>query len=643
MQELTSVKPYKSVDPFESIRRIRGILEELDLFTTEMPFPSSDGFYSHAVFIENDDLAGLQIGSFGKGINTKYSLASAYGEIIERLQNGVTFLRNFASLFHLRCATRKYLESGQNGGAAYRERLERENLALDFIFGPDEIYLSPETAVESCYSTLRHMLGSDYPEELTVILTEELGMEEVLCVPFYNTGQKAIEYFPIELAYRTSVSNGMCAGNTYEEAILHGVCEVFERYAVKKIYTDELTPPTVPLEVFQGTRIFDQIMAMQQYGGLNVIIKDCSMGMGLPVMGVMVVDRQNHSYTFNLGGDPSPVTAVERCLTEMWQGGANIHFYPFDLSRDPFAPSVDNDGQITRTREQNKKKHFFQNLYQGRGAWPNSIFGDEPDYPFEGFPEGTCRSDKEDLDIMVDKVKQLGYELLVRDVSFMGFPSFLVYIPGMSSGKFHYDRETLFAMQEVERHMPTLLDIKNAPVEAVREFGGAVSGNDESVLPFAFDCRKFFLYAKTGGQLEGLDPDIFMVLVFMRAEEYGRALKYMRKFLDKPKDNPQAVQPFHFCLRDYLKLKEEGKTVERIFNLLSPLHGENMVRQVLGQLSAPAQVLAPFALPTCFNCENCPIAAGCKHFEILGIVKRLHDKYKAWDLDQEKHLAKIFD
>jgi ribosomal protein S12 methylthiotransferase accessory factor len=640
---LTNVKPYKSVEPFESIRQMRGILEELDLFTTEMPFPSSDGFYSHAVFIENDDLADLHIGSFGKGVNTKYSLASAYGEIIERLQNGVIFFRNFASLFHLRCAARKYLESGQNVGAAYKERLERENLALDFIFGPDEVYLSPEDAVESCYLTLRHLLGEDNPGELTVILKKKLGMEEILCVPFYNIGKKAIEYFPIELAYRTTVSNGMCAGNTYEEAILHGVCEVFERYAVKKIYTDELTPPTVPLEVFKGTRIFDRIMAMQQYNGLNIIIKDCSMGMGLPVMGVLVVNPQNHSYTFNLGGDPSPVTAVERCLTEMWQGGANIHFYPFDLSRDPFEPLADSDSQKSRTREQNKKKHFFQNLYQGRGAWPNSIFGDKPSYPFEGFPQGSCLSDKEDLAIMVDKVNQLGFEMLVRDVSYLGFPTFLVHIPGMSTGKFHYDRETLFALQEVERHIQTLIDIKNAPVEAVREFGEVVNRYDEKALPFTFDFRNFFLYAKTGGQLEGLDPDIFMTLVFMRVEEYANALKYMTKFLDKPKNNPQAVQPFHYCLRDYLKLKENGISIERIFKLLSQLHGENMVRQVLGQLAFPARVLAPFALPSCFNCENCPIAVGCKHFEILGIVKRLHEKCKKWDIDQKKHLEKIFE
>jgi ribosomal protein S12 methylthiotransferase accessory factor len=608
-----------------------------------MPFPSSNGFYSHAVFIENNDLGGLQIGSFGKGINPKYSLASAYGEIIERLQNGVTFFRNFASLFHLKCATRRFLESGQNVGAAYKERLERENLVLDFIFGPDEVYLSPEDAVELCYSTLRHLLGSDSPEELMTLLKEDLGMEEILCVPFYNIGKKACEYIPIELAYRTWVSNGMCAGNTYEEAILHGVCEVFERYAVKKIYTDELTPPTVPLEIFRETRIFNQIMAMQQYSGLNVIIKDCSMGMGLPVMGVMVVDPQNHSYTFNLGGDPSPVTAVERCLAEMYQGGANIHFYPFDLSRDPFLPSDGSDGQTGCTREQNKKKHFFQNLYQGRGAWPNSIFGDEPDYSFEGFPQGTCRSDKEDLDIMIDKVNHLGFEMLVRDVSFLGFPSFQVYIPGMSTGKFHYDRETLFAMQEVERHIPTLLDIKNAPGEAIRELCGVINRNDERAFPFAFDCRNSFLFAKTGGQLEGIDPDILIVLVFMRVEEYAGALKYMKKFLDKPKNNPQAVQPFHYCLRDYLKLKEEGKTVTRILNQLSPLYGKNMVQQVLGQLAIPVQVLAPFTLPSCFNCENCPIAAGCKHFEILGIVKRLHEKYKKWDLDQEKHLAKIFD
>jgi ribosomal protein S12 methylthiotransferase accessory factor len=628
------LKPYKSEDPLKTIRNIREILGGLDIYTAELPYPTAHGFYSHGVFIHDENLEGLQIGSFGKGISSRYSLASAYGELMERMQNGVAFFRNYASLFHLKCATRQYLDSSKVG-VAYKNRLEKENLVLDFIFGPDEKYLSCREVVESCYPSIRHLFSEESPDVLLDLLKNKLNREEILCVPFYNTRQKILEYVPIELIYRTSVSTGMCAGNTPEEAILHGVCEVFERYAVKKIYRDELTPPTIPLDYFQGTRVFDRITALINYYNMSVVIKDCSMGQKLPVLGVLIIDRQNSRYTFNLGADPSPVTAVERCLSEMCQGGADIHFYPLNFTRDPFEGN-------SRSREANKNKNYFENLYQGRGAWPNSIFLDEPTYPFEGFLEGTCRSDKEDLDIMVEKIHRMGFDLYVRDVSFLGFPSFFVYVPGMSAGKFGYDNETLYGMEEVDKHLPTLIDIKNAKTRDVRELGEVVDRFHDGVLPFSFDCRKFFLFAQTGGQLESLDPDIFLAMVFIRVEDYSQALKYMERFLGRQGNDSPVVQPFHYCLRDYLKLKAEGMSIDRISSILVLLHGEITAGQLFGQFSAPEQIFMPFMLPACFDCEQCPIASGCKHFDVLAVVKRLHEEYKKSDIDQIKNLERVF-
>jgi len=44
----------------------------------------------------------------------------------------------------------------------------------------------------------------------------------------------------------------MSAGNSSKEAVLQGVCEIFERYAASQIYCNQQAPPTIPHEEFKG-------------------------------------------------------------------------------------------------------------------------------------------------------------------------------------------------------------------------------------------------------------------------------------------------------------------------------------------------------------------------------------------------------
>ena len=58
---------------------------------------------------------------------------------------------------------------------------------------------------------------------------------------------------------------------------------------------------------------------------------DCSCGMGIPAMGVLIKNKENTKYQFHIGVDPSPITALERCLTELFQGRTAILFKDFNL------------------------------------------------------------------------------------------------------------------------------------------------------------------------------------------------------------------------------------------------------------------------------------------------------------------------
>ena len=90
MNKLERLKPYKSADPMETVHRIRRILFENDIFVIESVQKRDPltGVCSCRIILGDEGLRELNIGSNGKGMNTRYALASAYAEFMERLQSG---------------------------------------------------------------------------------------------------------------------------------------------------------------------------------------------------------------------------------------------------------------------------------------------------------------------------------------------------------------------------------------------------------------------------------------------------------------------------------------------------------------------------------------------------------------------------
>lgn len=76
----------KECNPEDTIKRIKNILSELQICTLENWVDTVHGVFIVRVSIEN-----TRIGSNGKGSTKELALASAYGELIERLATLMPF------------------------------------------------------------------------------------------------------------------------------------------------------------------------------------------------------------------------------------------------------------------------------------------------------------------------------------------------------------------------------------------------------------------------------------------------------------------------------------------------------------------------------------------------------------------------
>lgn len=122
-------------------------------------------------------------------------------------------------------------------------------------------------------------------------------------------------FFPLQLlGYMLLGSNGMASGNSLEEAVFHGICEVVERHCITVIQDGrkalaDLDQNTIRCAI--ARRLIGDFTKL----GQKVHIKDLSLDTGLPVVGVIrPVDRSNCVVTAGVAS--SRDEALIRALTE---------------------------------------------------------------------------------------------------------------------------------------------------------------------------------------------------------------------------------------------------------------------------------------------------------------------------------------
>jgi ribosomal protein S12 methylthiotransferase accessory factor len=386
---LVRIKPYKAAAPEDTVRAIQFLLGSMGLPFTEEAIHAEEGRFSYCLRLLDDVRGEPVFQTMGKGRTNTYARASAYGEMVERLQNLAFYM------------TLMYPSEPETGNPT---------LDMPFKYFPDEKPVAGEELRRGIGRLSRH----------DNLLEDCLG-ESAIGVPFWNVFDGHVEYMPFRAIQVIVGSNGMCSGNTPAEALIHGICEVFERHVLKQLFLSPCTPPNVPLDLFAGHDIHDDLTLLIEENGYEVSIKDCSLGARLPVLGLLIRDQQNQ-YAFHLGADPSPVTALERCLTEMCQGGDMIFQDANEL--------VGVSGCVRVSEFWQTQLHLNIRAYEGH--WPPNVLQRELDDPFPGFEHPVSVSDEHDLQFVLGIVRDAGWELLVRDNSFLGFPSFHVYIPGIS-------------------------------------------------------------------------------------------------------------------------------------------------------------------------------------------------------------------
>ncbi len=136
------------------------------------------------------------------------------------------------------------------------------------------------------------------------------------------------EYVPLDWFKKLNEFNGSSAGNTFEESILQGACELVERHT--NAVLDRERPQTSTINPGSITNAaLKELLSRFTENGIRVWLKDLSFGFPVPTIGALAYDPQTFpqlsEIVFAAGTATDPDKAAIRALTEVAQLAGDFH------------------------------------------------------------------------------------------------------------------------------------------------------------------------------------------------------------------------------------------------------------------------------------------------------------------------------
>lgn len=478
---------YKETTPDKTVKRIKEILKKHKIEVEEnWTKKSSVNTYSLRVCIK-----GTNLGQNGKGMTKDFALASAYAEFLERYQNGILVFRQ-----------------------------EKPTKELPFTYSRDEKKLTIDEIIKEKDSFIESIFEDnkeEYPDKKEFLQNVFGEGKEIISLPYYSVKDKKVVHIPHVLSCHLCGSNGMCAGNSAEEALIEGISEILERYVSMQLIYKRVALPEVPDSYIKKfPKVYDMLEKLRMQEGYVCKLLDCSFGGKYPVAGLIIIQKNTGKFGFKLGAHPDYGIAMERCFTEAAQG-MDIYDYSQSCLFDFEEKDLDKD--------ENVREFVNSNV----ATIPYNVFSENKTYQFTEMEDVSELDNKEILKRLITPILKEGYDILVRDVSTLGFPSFRVIIPGMTEMTHSKMAGRFLDFEEIEYLLKDLKRINLNNINRVIEI------MERQINEVGYNSLYMFMNVKDTSLLPGENigkgAQYFLAICYIMKGDYEKAEKLLEDIL----------------------------------------------------------------------------------------------------------------
>lgn len=457
----------------------------------------------------------------GKGSCKKSCLASAYGEFFERLATNYFFSDFFLT-----------------------------DKTDSFLYYPNEKKISLDNYKLCLNEELWGIYDADKQLQAEDLLSLNDSQQQITCLPMNDAISGTTVYFPANIFSNLYASNGLCAGNTFLEAKVQGISEVFERWVKGKVLKENLCLPEVPKQVLAKYPNLITIINDLEAHGLAVSVRDSSLGEKYPVISVILFEQISGQCFASFGAHPIFEIAIERTLTESLQGrklgqldGFQTPVFDVELVAD----------------DENIENHFID----ASGLIHAKFISHDYDYLYQEWDfQGTTQ---QQYDYLIQKITSLNKKVYIADYNHFELPVSRVVVPSMSEvfpiseliennqNQGRVLREILNKMQEQKDYNQTL--------EQIGQLGLSEHQGVANLIGLLPDANSYWKKLKT------VELIMFIQLAVKDYEAAYQSLQNCFYFVDD-----KEIQTYYKCLSFSLEIKlyEDEKTynietVEKLF------------------------------------------------------------------------------
>lgn len=376
-----TVDSHHSISPEETVRRALAALKK---------FPQDQGVFEGLEEVGHLDSMGLPIyrvnckiryNEWGKGISEAQCRASAVMERVERFSASIENWKNPPII-----KNKKFSEI-RNEAISYWDLVPCNlNRALWTKEKMDEL-----------------------PMDWVKVYSLRDKREKLIPAQFVFLGYKQKNYIDY------GCSSGMAAGNTLEEAILQGLCEVLERHFWHGAVLNRIDLETIDLETVQNKEL-KRIIKQLQEKGFEIVASNFSGEWNISTVSAFIF-HPREKMIFNkmaystCGTATDPEIALIRAITEVAQcRAAGLKQEKFRVGENFFSSASPEVIGEYQWRMQSTKRIAIQEL---------------PNISREDF--------KEDIELAIKEIARKGYDVLVFDLTHpvIQIPVVRVVIPGL--------------------------------------------------------------------------------------------------------------------------------------------------------------------------------------------------------------------
>jgi ribosomal protein S12 methylthiotransferase accessory factor len=527
----------------QTIADMTGILAELGM---KIEISSWRNIVPNVWSLHIRDAASPMCFTNGKGATKESALCSALGEFIERLNCNFFYNDQF---------------------------LGQEIANSEFVHYPNEKWFKPGVDDALPEGILDEYCREIYDPEgelrgSHLIDTNSGNIERGICsIPYVRQSDGETVYFPSNLIENLFLSNGMSAGNNFNEAKVQCLSEIFERAVKRQIIEQEIVLPDVPQEVLNKYPGIVAGIEGLEAQGFPVVVKDASLGGQFPVMCVTLMNPKTGGVFASFGAHPSFEVALERSLTELLQGRS------FEGLNDVPKPTFNS---MAVSEPENFVEHFIDST--GVISW--RFFSAKYDYDFVEWDfSGT---NEEESDTLFGILKDLGKECYVAEFSDLG-TACRILVPDYSEV---YPVEDLI-WDNTNKALQYREDILNLHRLDDDQLANLVERLEESQLDNYIDIITLigveFDENTVWGQLTILELKILIYLALGELEEAIELVESFLQYNDNTVERGLFYQAVHAVLEvtldEELELEDYMTSFERMFGVEVM---ENVVGSVMG-------------------------------------------------------------